>query len=303
MRGDDAEHGIAHLRQQIVVGDVARSDHLDAGLVEAAFGELLHEGGALAGRHEHEDRIRLGVGRALQERREVRVGERDLDGFGNRAAAGGERRGERLLGIGARRVVGHHGHDLLHVILQRVVGDDGRGLRQREAGARDVGRALGDHRSAGGHHQFDHLGFGRQRGDDHGGGRDFEAGQHADLVVDDQFLRQALAVVRHARGVAQDDLNLFTGDGVAVFLHVEVDGGLDLLAGRGLLAGHGDDEADLDGLLRLRCAQAHRSGEQARRGNLEIVHSKPSRLTFIGGDIAPIFPQRKAFSSALRQLV
>ena len=74
MRGDGADHGVAHAGQQVVVGDVARADHLDAGLVEAALGVLLHEGAALARGHEHEDGVRLGVGRALQERREIRVG-------------------------------------------------------------------------------------------------------------------------------------------------------------------------------------------------------------------------------------
>ena len=61
--------------------DVARADHLDAGLVEPALDELLHERAALAGRHEHEDRVGLGVGGALQERREVRIGERHADGL------------------------------------------------------------------------------------------------------------------------------------------------------------------------------------------------------------------------------
>ena len=51
-------------------------------------------------------------------------------------------------------------------------------------------------------------------------------------------------------GIAQDDLDLLAGDRVAVLLHVEIDGGLDLLAGRGLLPRHRHDEADLDGVLR-----------------------------------------------------
>ena len=79
VRGHRAEHGVAHAVQQVVVGHVAGADQLDAGLVEAALGVLLHEGAALAGGHEHEDGIRLGVGGALQERREIRVGERHLD--------------------------------------------------------------------------------------------------------------------------------------------------------------------------------------------------------------------------------
>ena len=87
MRRHGAERGVAHIRQQVVVGHVARADQLDAGLVETALDILLHEGAALAGRDEDEDRVGLGVGCALQERREVRIGERHSDGFDDLAAA------------------------------------------------------------------------------------------------------------------------------------------------------------------------------------------------------------------------
>ena len=80
VRGDGADHRIAHAVEQIVVGHVARADDLDAGLVHAALGELLDEDAALARRHEDEDRVRLLVGGALQERREIRIGEREGDG-------------------------------------------------------------------------------------------------------------------------------------------------------------------------------------------------------------------------------
>ena len=87
VRGDHAEHGVAHAVEQVVVGDVARADDLDAGLVEPALGELLDEGAALARRHEHEDRVGLDVLGALQERREVRIGERHARSFEHLAAA------------------------------------------------------------------------------------------------------------------------------------------------------------------------------------------------------------------------
>ena len=53
--------------------------------------------------------------------------------------------------------------DLLDAVLgaQSAMGD-GR-LRQREAGARDVGRLLGDDRGAGGHDDFGDLGLGGER--------------------------------------------------------------------------------------------------------------------------------------------
>src|SRR5207302_7615550 len=41
MRGDGAKRGIAHAVQEIVVHDVARADHPDAGLVQPALGILL----------------------------------------------------------------------------------------------------------------------------------------------------------------------------------------------------------------------------------------------------------------------
>ena len=90
MRGHGAERRVAHAVEHIVVHDVAGADHLDAGLVEAALGILLHEVAALAGRHEHEHGVGLGILHALQERREVGIGKRHLDLFDDLAAAGGE---------------------------------------------------------------------------------------------------------------------------------------------------------------------------------------------------------------------
>src|SRR5215510_10141053 len=79
VRRHGADHDVAHAVEQVVVGHVARADDLDAGLVQPALDELLDELGALAGWHEHEDGVRLGVGRALQERREVRARQGELD--------------------------------------------------------------------------------------------------------------------------------------------------------------------------------------------------------------------------------
>ena len=81
-----------------------------------------------------------------------------------------------------------------------------RHLRQREAGAHDVGRGLGDARRGRGHHHQRRL---RLRGDRRRGQRrrrDAEAGQHVDLVVDDQFLREAARHVGQAGVVLEDQL-------------------------------------------------------------------------------------------------
>ncbi|CCE10035.1 hypothetical protein BRAS3843_370020 [Bradyrhizobium sp. STM 3843] len=278
--GDGAEHGVAHVLEQVVVGDIARPDHPDAALVEAALGILLHEVAALAGRHEHEDRVRLGVLHALQERREVRIGERHLDLFDDLAAAGGEVLLERRQGVIARRVVGGQRCDLLDAVLRRPVADDGRGLRQGEAGAHDVGRLLGDDRGAGRHHHFRDLALGRQRRRSERGRRDAEACDHIDLVVDDQFLRQPLGVVGQRGVVLEDDLDLLAGDGVAVLLHVELDGIVDLLAGRRLAAGHRHDQPDLEGVLGGSRTRANPGGDRTEQHETRnsIVHLPSSHL-------------------------
>ena len=93
-----------------------------------------------------------------------------------------------------------------------------------------------------------------------------EAREDVDLVAHDQFLREALGDVRRdAAGVLADDLDLLAGDGVAVLLHVELDAVVDLRRGVGELARIGQDDADLDGALRVRRTGAEQCGEYARR--------------------------------------
>ena len=87
-------------------------------------------------------------------------------------------------------------------------------------------------------------------------------GEDRDLVVDDQLLRQPLGDVGHAGVVLDDELDLLAGDRVAVLLHVELHGRLDLAAGRGERAGHRQDQADLHGVLRESAG-----GDRAKRGS------------------------------------
>ena len=62
--------------------------------------------------------------------------------------------------------------------------------------------------------------------------------EDVDLVARDQLLRQALGDVgRDAAGILADDLDLLAGDGVAVLLHVELDGVVHLRRRVGELAG------------------------------------------------------------------
>src|SRR5215471_6731420 len=76
---DDAEHLVAHVVEAVVGCQVAWPDDLDARAGETAFGELFGEDRRLRARKVDEGRVRLEVADALQERREVRVGERDAD--------------------------------------------------------------------------------------------------------------------------------------------------------------------------------------------------------------------------------
>jgi hypothetical protein len=74
-------------------------------LSRPTLGILLHEVAALAGRHEHEDRVGLGVLHALEERREIGIGERRLHLLDHLAATGGEVLLEEVERVIARRVV------------------------------------------------------------------------------------------------------------------------------------------------------------------------------------------------------
>jgi hypothetical protein len=98
--GDNAEKRVARCRQIVVIDDVARADELDARFVEPALGELPRERAGLSGRHENEQRIGLQIVRPLQERREVRIGERHFQRVEDLAAALGEIRLEDFAGLG-----------------------------------------------------------------------------------------------------------------------------------------------------------------------------------------------------------
>ena len=145
----------------------------------------------------------LRVAHLLQHRREVRRAQRRAQLVDHLAAVERDAVDEVLLGVDAGAVVADQRDDLLDAVLVRPLGDRHRRLRQREAGAHDEGRGLGDGRGGRGHHDHRRLGL---RGDRRGGhrrGRDAEAGQRDDLVVDDQFLRQAARLVGRAGVVLQ----------------------------------------------------------------------------------------------------
>ena len=127
----------------------------------------------------------------------------------------------------------------------------------------------------------------RQRRGGERGRRDAEAGDDVDLVVDDQLLRDPLGVVRDGAVVLEDDLDLLAGDGVALLLHIELDRVVDLLAGRGLAAGHRQDQADLESILGIRRrgeqrSQTERAGDRGAAGQCRCGHFSPP-LNFLVG--------------------
>ena len=219
------------------------------------------------------------VARALQERREIRIGERHFQRVENLAAALGEMVGEDLAGFGAGRPVGQDRDRFLAAVLDRPVGDDAGLLAERETRAHVIGRAFGDDGCARHHHHGRHLGFGRNRRHRHGARRQAGA-EEIDLVVDDQFLGQPLGIVGNAAVVPDDQLDLLAGDGVAVLRHVELGAVRDLAADGALHAGHRNDDPDLDGLGGLRCGvpsgQAQADHAQTGSGHRQ-AHSNSTR--------------------------
>ena len=125
-----------------------------------------------------------------------------------------------LFGVMARTVVGDQRIGLLDpALLEGPLAEGVVDLRDRQRGAHDIGRLLGDDRGGGVHHHHQLLGLRGDVGSAERLGRQGEAGEDVDLVADDQLLRQALGHVgRRAAGVLADDLDLLAGDLVAMLL-------------------------------------------------------------------------------------
>ena len=185
-----------------------------------------------AGTNAHE-RVRFCVRDVLQRRREIVARQRHAQGFDHLAAVRLESLFERGLHVDPGRVVRDHRDHGLDAVRRRPIGERNDRLRHREAGAHDIGRALGDDRGRRHHHDFRNLGLGGDRRRRQRAGREPKTGKEGDLVVHHQLLGEPLGHVGIAGVVADDQFDLLAGNRVAVLLHVELGAGGELLAGRG----------------------------------------------------------------------
>ena len=197
MRRHHPQHLIAHVVELVVVGEIARADDLDPGTGQAALGELLGENAGLRAGEIDEGGIGVEVADALQERRKVRIGQRNADRFDDLAAELGEALLECGLRFGARRPFVDQRDDPLAAVLGRPLAHDHRGLSEREAGARHERRAIDRDRCA----RDDHHGRDFRLRDELANGKRGrrDAAEHdVDLLVDDHFLHDTARHVGHA---------------------------------------------------------------------------------------------------------
>src|SRR5258708_39116423 len=93
------------------------------------------------------------------------------------------------------------------------------------------------------------------------------------MVAHDRLLRQALGDGGgDAAGVLADEFDLLTGDGVAMLLHIELDGVVHLHGGVGELAGIAQDERDLDSVDRAGRTNTEYRQRKAGQADKAIEH-------------------------------
>ena len=265
VRGDHPQRAVAHVVELVVVCHVASADQLDAGLVHAAFQKLLHHRSASARRHKNKHRIGFQITHFLQERREVGVAQWHAQRLRHLPAVEGQAFLEEFFGVDAGAVVADQRDDFLDAVFRCPVGQRDSRLRQGKAGAHDIRRCLRDAGRGGGHHDLWRFGLRGNRRRGQRRWRDAKTGQYIDLVVYHQLLRQALGDVGHAGVVLQDQFNLFAGHRIAVLRHVKPRCRLDLPAGAGLLTGHRQNQANLEGVaLRTGACAGQRQRGQGR---------------------------------------
>ena len=182
----------------------------------------------------------------MQKRRKVGAAHGHTQGVNDLTAIEGEPVFEILFSINARAVIGHHGDYFFDVVFRCPIGQSNRSLWQGKAGANDE---RGSFRDAGSGCSHDHqgcFGLGGNRGRSQGQRRQAKTGQHANLVVDHQLLRNALGDIRRAGVVLHNQFHFFASNHVAVLRHVKFGSGFNLFARRSKWAGHGQDQANFE---------------------------------------------------------
>ena len=186
---------------------------------------------------------------------------------------------ECRLGLGARRPVVDQSDDALRAVLDRPFGERPGLRRDDEAGAHEIGRLGRGDRGARAHAEGRLLGLGNKLRDGERARRDAGA-DDVDLVVDDHFLDQAMRRVGDAGVVADDQLDLAAGDGVAVLLHIDLECAGQFAADGGKArAGQWQTAADLergvggDGRARQQSTRRGRGDTLENRSALHVSSS------------------------------
>ena len=139
MRCHQAQGDITHVVENLVIGNASLTNQFDACLVEATLGKLFEQHGTRTRRYKNEQGIRLEITYFLQERCIVRVAKRHPQLGQNLAAVQQKTITESFLGVVARPVISDQRDNFANIVLRGPFRHTQSHLRQRHAGANDVG--------------------------------------------------------------------------------------------------------------------------------------------------------------------
>src|SRR3974390_1352569 len=214
-----ADHGVAHSRQIVVVGDVAWSDELNSRFVETRVTKLLGKGGRLPRRDEDKKRVWMSIGCALEEWCKVRVCQGNFYCFNNLATGFGKILAEDAGGLGTGSPVGRDDRHTFGSILSGPISKNTGLLSVCPACPHEIVRTSDYERRPRYHNDGGLLCLGHKRRDCKDIGSK-TAPNEIDLIVDDHFLSDALGNVRDTGVVLYNQLHLATGNCVPVQRHV-----------------------------------------------------------------------------------
>jgi hypothetical protein len=226
--------------------------------------------GCAAAGHEDEDRFGVGVLGALHEGGKVGIGHGKAHRADDLPASCLEAAMERPFRIVAGAVVGHHGVGLPEPVLVGPGAERLDQLRYGGGGAHHVGRLGDDDGGRRIHHHHEFLGLRRNVGGGNRVGRQYEACEDVHPVARDELLGEALGDVGgDPAGVPTEELDLPARHGVALLLDEQLDGVVHLAGGVSELSRVGQNETDLDRVLRARrrCQHGCKSGARPPNGS------------------------------------